>query len=239
MGILSILFGKGAKSNVAKANAGSKSSDVSKSAVSSKPAEHEKNKAQSSSTAKEVSSKNSSKKKYFFLDTDYLLVAILIVIVLFGAKAYGFSISAPDLVIITDKAVFTVDLNNNSSSVANVLVSFYSPAKSSLSYPTKMAPNSSGKATITVYNTINKVQDITATVEAVVGEERVQKEVLLSFKENTQGSIAGAFTAFFSFGLFNKEVAAFSGVDWIVFWVLVIVAAILIIAFISRLAKRS
>ena len=101
-----------------------------------------------------------------------------------------------------------------------------------------MSPNSVGKATITIYNNINTVQDITATVEVVNGQEIVQKEVLLSFKENPTGSLSAAFTAFFSFGLFNKEVALFSDADWAIFWVLVLVAAVLVVAFVSRLVKR-
>ena len=179
-----------------------------------------------------------SKKKFFFMDADYLAVVLLLVIVLFGAKVYGLSISAPETVEITNKAVFTVDLVNDSDSAANITVNFFSPAKSEITAPRQLAPNSTSKATITIYNNINKVQDITSTVEVSVGEQKIQKQVILSFKENPTGSLAGAFSALFSFGLFNKEVASFSGIDWVAFWVLVIIAAVLVVAFVSRLVRR-
>lgn len=183
--------------------------------------------------------KEVKKRKLFFMDAEYLAVIALLVIVLFGAKAFAFSISAPDSVIVTDKAVFTVDLTNDSSQAANVVMNFYSPAQSTISYPKQLAPNSSGKATITINNNISKVEDISATIEAVVGEEKVQKEVTLSFKENPSTSLGAAFGAFFSIPLFNEEIASFSGADWVIFWVLTIIAAVLIVAFVSRLVRRS
>ena len=181
--------------------------------------------------------KAEAKKKPFYLDVDYLAVVVLLVVVLFGARVYGLEINSPQIVSVTDNAVFTVDLVNNSDSAVGVTLDFFSPVKYSASYPKQLAPNSTGKATITVYNNLNLAQDVSATIEATVGKTKVQKSVILSFKQNELGVLVGAFSILFSPSAFISEISSFGFLEWFGFALLVIIAAILLIAFIARLTR--
>jgi hypothetical protein len=194
---------------------------------------------------KKDSQDNGVKKKPFFLfDTDYLLVIILLLIVLFSSKGFALELSAPQSVEINDKASFLVEINNASSSSADLQVSFFAPVQAEVIAPKTIAPNEKTNAKITVYNKYADEREINATIEVVSSGKILQKEITLIFHpKNSENSFdfggSRILNTLFSFGPVLSEVTGFNSTDWVIFVVLVIIAAFLLIAFISRLRRRA
>jgi len=202
-------------------------------------AEQSKSSSKSSITISSILGLNTTAvKKFFKIDKEYLLVAVLFFILLIGAYGNALTISAPEKISVTDKATFYVKLTNDSASAVNVNVNFYSPVKSEVFAPKKVLLNSTSESKIIVYNSNNLNEDVEATVEAMVGEEAERSVVILSFQSKNITGLESAVGAFFSIGTFNEELAKLSPIEWIVFWILVIVAAVLLVAFIARVNRR-
>ncbi len=185
---------------------------------------------------------SSVSKRIASFDKEYLLVLLLFVIVIFTSKAYALDISAPSTVTINDKTSFLVEITNPSNSAVNLTVNFFAPVKVDVVAPSQIAPNSKVTAKITVYNKFSDEREINATVEAITNDQTVQKEVVLVFKPVVKNNFAQdatkALSGLFAFGLGNGELSSFTLTDWVLFWVLVIVAAVLVVAFIARVVKR-
>lgn len=179
-------------------------------------------------------------KKALSLDKDYLIVMVLFILVLFSAKAFAV-VDAPTQVLVDDKTTFYVDISNNSNEVVNLSVNFFAPIKSEVVAPKTIGPNQKATAKITLYNTkYNSKTQINAIVEADMGYAIEKKEISLSFsgKQYAEGPINAMFTSFFSLSSFVSETTNYSLADWAIFWVLIMVAAVLLIAFVSRIKNR-
>ena len=178
---------------------------------------------------------NATVRKMFSFDVDYLLVALLFIIFLFGAKSFALNISAPDSVVVSDNSSFFVDITNDSEKAIDLQVNFFSPLKSEVIAPFTLAPNQTTKAKITLHNTsFGDNTKLTAIVEARSGSTVAQKEILLNFQNTGLAAVSGLF----SLGAFTGEVSTFSLAEWGIFWVLVIIAAVLVVAFVSRIKRR-
>jgi len=174
-------------------------------------------------------------KKAMSLDKDYLVVLLVFMLVLFSAKAYA-SVSVPDQVIVSDETTFFVEITNDSDKQVDLKVNFFAPIKNEIVAPSKIAPFGKANAKITVFNTkYDESTELNATVEIKMDEKVEQKNVALVFAKNSSTS---AFAGLFSFSTFTQQIESFSIFQWAVFWILVIVAAILLIAFISRVRNR-
>jgi hypothetical protein len=178
------------------------------------------------------------KKPGFFLDKDFLLVGMLFLIVLFGSKGFAL-MEAPEQVVVSNNASFLVDITNESASQVPLQLNFYSPLSASISAPRYIAPNEkvTAKITLTFSNSNNnytKGTQLAGTIEARLGTKVEQKPVTLIFEQNNN-----ALSAFFSFGAFTKEIEKFTMFEWIAFWVLIIIAAVLLLGFIARAQKNS
>jgi len=177
-------------------------------------------------------------KKLFSLDVDYLLVAVLFLLVLFSAKAMAFSVVAPELVQVNDKAVFYVELNNDSASLVDLKVNFYSPADAVVVAPKQLAPNSKTTAKITVTNNFKDSRQIEGLVEASFGTQIITKDVNLSFTPKSNSSQDSVLSGLFSFGATLTEFNLFTPTDWVVFIILVVICAVLLVSFIARVKRR-
>ncbi|VVB75625.1 Uncharacterised protein [uncultured archaeon] len=176
-----------------------------------------------------------AKKKPFYLDKDYLLVGILFLLVLFGTKGFAM-IEAPANVIIADNNSFTVDITNETNLQAPLSLNFYSPLSVSVSAPSTINPNQKVTAKITLTNSNNKYKAGTqfeGTIEAKLGSKVEQKPITLTVAQGNN-----VLAAFFSFGAFTGEIEKFTLFEWVAFWVLVIIAAVLLLGFIARAGKR-
>jgi hypothetical protein len=169
-------------------------------------------------------------------------VLILFVIVIFTSKAYALDISAPETVTVFDKTSFLVEINNPSNSAVNLSVNVFAPVKVEVVVPNQIAPNSKATARVTVYNKFSDEREVNATIEAITNNETVQKEIVLVFKPKANSNFSQDATkvlsGLFSFSLGGGELSSFTLTDWVLFWILVIVAAVLVVAFIARVVKR-
>jgi len=178
---------------------------------------------------------NGIAKKAMSLDKDYLIVLLVFMLVLFSAKAYA-SVNVPEQVIVSDKTTFFIEITNDSDKQVDLEVNFFAPIKSEIVVPSKIAPYEKTSAKITIFNSkYDESTQLNATVEIKMDEKVEQKNIALIFSGNNSNS---ALTGLFSFGTFTQQITKFSIFEWAVFWVLVIIAAILLIAFISRVRNR-
>ncbi|MFA5931549.1 MAG: hypothetical protein WC821_04535 [archaeon] len=180
-------------------------------------------------------------KKALSLDKDYLIVMVLFLLVLFSAKAFAI-VEAPTQVMVDDKTIFYVDISNDSDKIVNLSVNFFAPIKSEVVVQKTIAPREKATAKITLYNTkYDSKTKINAIVEANMGDTIEQKEIVLSFSGkqfNQNGPLNAMFTSFFSLSSFVSETTNYSLADWAIFWVLIIISAVLLIAFVSRVKNR-
>ncbi len=174
----------------------------------------------------------------FKMDKEYLLVALLFFILLIGSYGHALNISAPESVVVNDKATFYVKLTNDSTSTANVVVNFYSPVRSEVFAPKTILPNSTSEAKIVVYNNSNISGDVDATIEAMVGQKADRNSIILSFQKKSASNTENAIGAFFSIGALNEDLEKLSPFEWVLFWIMVLIAAVLLIAFIARVNRR-
>jgi hypothetical protein len=188
-----------------------------------------------------VEAKVVSKKNLFGLDFEYLLVAILFFIVLFSAKGYALTVSAPESVTIKNSGSFYVDITNDSLSGKDFSINFFAPVKTEIISPVSIAPNESVKAKIIIYNKYSERTEINSLLEVVSDGKIVQKEVTLVFEPNASNSDnygSKILSGLFSFGSSLGEMTGFTFIDWVIFWALIIIVAFLLIAFISRVRNR-
>ena len=186
-----------------------------------------------------VSSNATASKKPFSLDFDYLLVAVLFLVVLFSSRVVAFSVDAPLMVEVNNTAVFYVDLVNDSSNLVDLKVNFYSPADATVVAPKQLAPNSKTSAKITIVNNFKDERQIMGLVEASFGTQIITKDVNLLFTPNRSVSQESVLAGLFSFGTTITEFSAFNLVDWAIFIILVLVCAVLLVSFIARVKRRA
>jgi hypothetical protein len=173
-----------------------------------------------------------------------LLVIILLLIVLFGSKGFALELSAPQSVEVNEKASFLVEINNTSNSSIDLQVNFFAPVQADVVAPKTIPANQKANAKITVYNKYADEREINSKIEIVSNGKIIQKEITLIFHpKNSKGSFdfgeSRIISGLFSFGGVISEMTGFTMADWVIFWVLVIIIAFLLIAFISRLKRRA
>jgi hypothetical protein len=176
-------------------------------------------------------------KKPFAFDLDYLLVAVLFLVILLSSKAMAFSVTAPDLVVVSDSTVFYVELVNDSTDTVDLNVNFFSPANSVVSAPKQLSPNSKTNAKITVVNNFSDERKIIGLVEASFGTQILTKDVNMSFTPKKDSS--KVLDGLFSFGATLTEFEAFTLTDWVVFILLAVICAVLLVSFIAKVKRRA
>ena len=164
-----------------------------------------------------------------------LLLLLLLAMALPMVSAFSFGTS--DTIDVYQKGIFYVEITNNTSELQDLEINFYSPTEVKINAPSKIAPNTNLTAQITVYNNYSKYREITSKLEVTLGNETKSKEINTRFYA-IAGTADNPFTGLFGLGFFTLESSAFSLVEWGFFWVLVIVAAILIIALFARITHR-
>jgi len=150
----------------------------------------------------------------------------------------AFTIESPSVVdVFGDKNSFYVDVINNTNEVQPLVVNFYSSAKTQISQPKSLAPNSSTKIKITIeHDNKPRYHEVDSKLEIYLGKDLEEKNISIRFYEKNNSSQSLA--SFLSFSSFSQETSQFVFVEWIIFWVLVIIAAVLLIAFVSKVVRR-
>jgi len=171
-----------------------------------------------------------------------LNVAIfLLALLVLSSVSFAFSLTSPDSIEVQGKETyFLVKVFNESKDDQLLKVNFYSTTQSSVSAPKSVASNAYADVKITVFNNNQpNYNEIDSKLEIYLGKDLEEKNITLKMISSGENNSANFFVGLFSLGSFFTESTSFTITEWIVFWVLVIVAAILIIAFISRVTKRS
>ena len=167
------------------------------------------------------------------------IVALSMAFVLLLSTAHAFSISAPsDVNISGTDGYFYIDITNDSGEMQDIKVEFFTPAQKEISAPLSVAPNTTSSAKIRLYNDYDADTTIASKLEVYMGKEMESKEINVRFSGNKGAANGGVLGAFFSLGAFSLETANFTLIEWALFWFLVIIAAVLLVAFVARVARR-
>jgi hypothetical protein len=169
------------------------------------------------------------------LEKNFLIGLLLVILI---STVNAFPINTNSTVDVYENGLFYVEITNNTSELQDLEINFYTPAEIKINAPSKIAPNTNITAQVTVYNKYDSYREITSKLEVTMGQEIETKNINLRFFE-TDGTMTNELTSFFGAGyfVFGNDFA-FSLIDWIAFWVLVIVAAILLIALVARIVHR-
>jgi hypothetical protein len=136
-----------------------------------------------------------------------------------------------------EKGIFYIEVTNNTSELQDLEINFYAPTEVKINSPSKIAPNTNLTAQITVYNNYTTYREMNSKLEVKLGDEIQSKDVSLRFYARA-GIADNPLIGLFGLSSFVGESSSYTIVEWIAFWLLVIVAAVLIIALFARITHR-
>ncbi len=170
-----------------------------------------------------------------------MILEVALFLLLVGT-AFAFPVSVDSNVTISGKEdSFSVNITNDAYYARDLLVKVYSPAESHVTAPISVPANSTITALVTLENPYAEYTKTYSKLEVYLGKELSENDLTIIFEPNGQtnqnqnGSIAGLF----GIDAFGNETGNFSILDWALFWVLTLIAAILLVAFIARVVKRA
>jgi hypothetical protein len=166
---------------------------------------------------------------------------LLLAICLFSSVISAFPIEVNESVDIYQEANFEVKITNMSSTPKEITVNFFAPTDVTVFAPRTIPPNSTVTAKVFVKDSFEKYTEIQSTLEVVIGNEIEQRTVLLKFYESQDAfqNATGDFTAaLFGLPLLIGGMTAFTTLEWLAIFILVLVAAALLVAFVVRVARR-
>jgi hypothetical protein len=155
------------------------------------------------------------------------------------------SVSAPSTVQVTDTNSFIVEITNNSNIEKELTINFFSTANVKIHSPKAILPHSKISVKINLDYSSPNYTEMESKLEVYLDNEFKEKMITQKFyptgtNKNTNinsndqsGEYAGALFGLAAMG----EFASFSVLEWALFIVLVIVAAILLLTLIARAIK--
>ena len=160
--------------------------------------------------------------------------------------AFAFTVQAPSTVEIHDTNSFTIEITNTSSISKELRINFFTPFEIEILSPKSIPPYAKSTAKITLNYSPQTYTEITSKLEVYLDNDLEEKEITLKFfpQETNQNNNNGVLNdqsdeylgALFGLGVIG-EFVSFSMLEWALFIVLVIVAAILLITLIARAIK--
>ena len=158
--------------------------------------------------------------------------------------AFAFTVQAPNTVEIHNTNSFTIEITNTSSTQKELNINFFAPFEVKILSPKSIPPYAKSTAKITLNYSPNSYTEITSKLEVYLDNELDEKEITLKFFPNQanqnnnvvndqSGEYIGALFGLGSIG----EMASFSMLEWALFIVLVIIAAILLVTLVARAIK--
>jgi len=159
---------------------------------------------------------------------------------LFSSVISAFPIEVNETVDIYQEADFEVKITSMSNTSEDITVNFFAPTDVTVFAPRNISPNSTITAKIFVKDSFEKYTEIQSTLEIVIGNEVEQRTVILKFYES-QDAFRDATndfaSAFFGLPLLIGG-TSFTTLEWLAVFILVLVAAALLVAFVVRVARR-
>ena len=152
------------------------------------------------------------------------------------------SVSAPSTVQVTDTNSFIVEITNNSNIEKELKINFFSTANVKILSPKSILPHSKINVKITLDYSSPNYTEMESKLEVYLDNEFKEKMITQKFyptgttninSQDQSGEYAGALFGLAAMG----EFASFSVLEWALFIVLVIVAAILLLTLIARVIK--
>lgn len=171
----------------------------------------------------------------------FKVAIFLLFLVIFSSISFAFTVTAPESVEVNEKEIyFFVKVFNESTNSLPLKVNFFSTTATKISAPKIVQPNTYADIKITVFNNNqSNYNEVDSKLEVYLGNSLEERNITLKMVQLNQNNSSNTFAGLFTLGSFFTESTNFTITEWIVFWVLVIIAAILLIAFISRVTKRT
>ncbi len=159
-----------------------------------------------------------------------------ILILLLAPNTFAFTLNAPDEVHVTNEGQIRFDITNSSFETKTLSVEFFTPAEYSISTPNRITPDSTETIIITIKNYSQILNTINSKLIVRMGEEVQEKNIKVIFEPTSQGN---DLTAMFSFSSILLTTSTFTFIDWIIFIILVIIAAFLVVMLAAKIFRRS
>jgi len=173
------------------------------------------------------------------LDLKYIAIIISMLLILSGA--FALSVQAPSTVDIVDSNSFVIEITNNSNIQKELRIDFFSPANVEILSPKIIPPHSKTSAKITLNYSPKTYTEIESKLEVYLGNEFKEKIITQKFyptgtnidSVDQSEEYAGALFGLVTIG----ELASFGVLEWSLFIVLAIIAAILLVTLVARTIK--
>jgi hypothetical protein len=166
------------------------------------------------------------------------ILVVLIAILFISSIATAFPIQVDNQIDVFKEASFNVEITNSSNAQENLVVNFFAPTDVTIFAPKTIPPNQTVTAKIIVRDSFDKYTEIDSKLEVFVGSALEERQVLLKFYESQDAFVGatGSFAALFTLPFAIET--NFTTIEWVAFFILVLIVLALLIAFIARLAKR-
>jgi len=172
----------------------------------------------------------------------YLLVLALALLILGTVSA--FTLQAPDSIEIHDSTSFTIEITNTTNTQKELKINFFTPFEVEILSPKSIPPYAKSTAKITLNYSSKTYTEITSKLEVYLDNDLEEREITLRFfsnQANQNNNIINDQSEEYMGALFGLgaivELANFSMLEWALFIVLVIIAAILLITLVARAIK--
>ena len=156
--------------------------------------------------------------------------------------AFALSVQAPSTVDIVDSNSFVIEITNTSNTEKELRIDFFSPANVEILSPKIIPPHAKTSAKITLNYSPQTYTEIESKLEVYLGNEFKEKMITQKFyptgtnidsidqSVDQSEEYTGALFGLVAIG----ELASFGVLEWSLFIVLVIIAAILLITLAAR-----
>jgi len=168
-----------------------------------------------------------------------LMLALLIL-----STVSAFTVQAPTLVEIHDVGSFTIEITNTSNIAKELNINFFAPFEVEILAPKSIPSYAKSTAKITLNYSPQNYTEITSKLEVYLDNDLEEREITLRFfsnQANQNNNIINDQSEEYMGALFGLgaivELANFSMLEWALFIVLVIIAAILLITLVARAIK--
>ncbi len=172
----------------------------------------------------------------------YKLLTALTILILALSVTSAFPLSVPTNVEVFNEATVLVDITNNSLEQKALSINLFVPSTTTIYAPSSISPNETVTAKIIIKNNFSNYTEISSKLEVYLGTDLEERELSIKFYGgNAPADLSGLFGIFLgSFAgaesLFGETIA-FTPLEWTVLFVLVLVAVVLLIAFVARVAR--
>jgi hypothetical protein len=162
---------------------------------------------------------------------------VVLILALLISSVNAFSVTTSQQVDVYEKGIFYIEITNDSAELKDLELNLYTSSEVKINAPSKIAPNTNMTAQITVYNNYESYREMNSKLEVKLGNETETKEITFRYYAR-EGTADNPISGLFGLGTFSNESAEYTIGEWIAFWVLIIIAAILLIALFARVRHR-